>query len=199
MDYDSIVKMNPSDRFELAMNPSTSNEVRDMIVKSYVEEKDCEDFTHGLGEECDTPELMDYCLHSGNEDIMVGLAENPNVTEDILLGLSECDNDWVLYHVASNNKTPKDVSIKLFERVCVCPDVEIRQIISEVRLPKHIYAIMAKDEDEQVRINIAENDRTPKEVLTYMADDKSEDVKVGLLYNIHTPNVIKAKLRKELE
>lgn len=191
-----LKKMNREELINLALDKNSSTEKLDEIINFLIKKNDTWTLSD-IAMFCEDTETMKHLSSIDNESIKSGLASNENITEELLVQLSKDHFNWVQYYVAQNKKTPLELSLSLYSKLAKCNDVEVRQNMAEDRLPKQIYSLLAEDEDEQVRISVAENDRTPKETLVSMADDKSEDVRYSLLTNPHTPNEIKKRLEQD--
>jgi len=196
VDLKKLVKMNGEERVNFVLDGNFTLAELDEIIDFLSKEDDTWTLSD-IGRFCEDLETMRHFACIDNESIKTGLADNEKVSVDLLLLMANDPLNWVQYHVARNPKTPANVSLELYTKLAKCDDIEVRRNLAEDRLPKQIYGLLADDEDEQVRISVAENDRTPKEVLTAMADDESEDVRYSLLTNIHTPNAIKKRLEED--
>lgn len=188
-----LKKMTGEELIDLALDKSSSTEKLDEIIRFLIKKKDTWTLSD-IAVNCEDTETMEHLASIDNEAIKTGLARNENITKDLLEKLSHDSFNWVQYYVAQNQKTPSELSLTLYTKLAKCEDVEVRRNLAEDRLPKQIYGLLADDEDEQVRISVADNDLTPKEVLASMVEDSSEDVRYSLLENPHTPNEIKKRL-----
>lgn len=193
---EDLKKMKREELIELALDKNSTKEKRDEIIHFLIEKNDSWALSE-LAEYCEDTEIMRYLAGIDNESIRTGLACNEKISEELLVQLSLDARNWVQYYVAQNPKTPTELSLSLYTKLAQCNDVEVRQNMAEDRLPQKIYGLLANDEDEQVRISVAENDRTPKDVLVSMANDKSDDVRYSLLENPHTPNEVKKRLDQD--
>ena len=115
------------------------------------------------------------------------VSNNPSLPLDILLEIVR-DPDAKVRQSASNNPNlPLDSLLEL----TLDPSVDVRINLVEYRDKRQvaipIFAKLANDESEKVRVAIARNPNTPIEILEQLAQDSSLEVCKALTRNLSTP------------
>ena len=109
----------------------------------------------------------------------------------VLIKLSEDEDQEVRREVANNRSTPPEVLVKL----SVDKDVEVREgAAGNPSTPPEVLVKLSVDKDVKVREKVARNGSTPPEVLVKLSEDENEYVRVEVARNGSTPPEALAKL-----
>jgi hypothetical protein len=129
-------------------------------------------------------EYIDYLSRSENPRIRFYLAQNPAVSQDILLKLSGDEYQDVRCAVAHNSKTPK----LGLQNLASDKIVEIRIAVARNRSSSgDILTLLSNDRIIKIREDVAGNPSAPAEILLKLSKDKDFDVTTAALNNPNFP------------
>jgi hypothetical protein len=161
----------------------------------------------------DCPYALAQVVKNGDRHVKISAAHNPKTPISILAQLAE-DADAVIRSYVSNNPSlPLDLLLELVRdpdekvrksasnnpnlpldsllELTLDPSVDVRINLVEYRDKRQvaipIFAKLANDESEKVRVAIAKNPNTPIEILDQLAQDSSLEVCKALTHNLSTP------------
>ncbi len=161
----------------------------------------------------DSPYALAQVVKNGDRNAKIAAARNPKTPISILTQLAK-DADTVIRSYVSNNPSlPLDLLLELVRdpdakvrqsasnnpnlplasllELTLDPSVDVRINLVEYRDKRQvaipIFAKLANDESEKVRVAIARNPNTPIEILEQLAQDSSLEVCKALTHNLSTP------------
>ena len=129
---------------------------------------------------------IDKLANSKNSDVRMRVAQNPNLSLDIISKLADDKDALVRDSIALNKNTPPSILAKLANN----EDEESfvgETIALNKNTPPSILAKLAKEEDEGIRYNVAINVKTPSDVLAKLANDSDRSVRAAVSRNPNTP------------
>ncbi|MUG98516.1 hypothetical protein F7734_41975 [Scytonema sp. UIC 10036] len=162
----------------------------------------------------DTPPHILQSLVENTESrdyVAAYIVENPNAPAAALKILLGDENHRIRDSVACHPNTPLSIlqayqqqlmtlknpvtSAETLSELATSPWVEIRKGVAfHPNTPQAFLALLAQDENWQVKTAVALNMNTPCRVLEQLAHDESESVRAAVSYNPHTPEIALEKL-----
>jgi predicted DNA-binding WGR domain protein len=139
--------------------------------------------------------LKDLALDDASE-VRRGVAINPVTPDEILVLLAKDKNHGVRHNVAHHPATPVEVRTQVQIGLAKDKDIDERCYIAQSSDSPVILAILAKDEVQQVRRDVAKNPAAPIEVLTALAKDKETLVRWAVAENPASPVEVLTALSK---
>ena len=132
-----------------------------------------------------------------SETVRAAVAENINITPDILANLSDDKSPEVRARIAYNRDTPPEA----LENLVYDVSSEVRFYLSQNtwRLTSDMLRVLAEDENEQTRENVADHKKTPPEALRDLAEDESAQVRKNVARNFSTPSDVLENLSLDSE
>ena len=141
-----------------------------------------------------SPEVLTALAKDKEENIRLGVAENPSTPPEVLTALARDKNVSVRWKVAKNPNTPPEVLTALARD----KDVDIRYVVAtNPNTKREDLTALARDKDKYVRSGVAENPSTPPEVLTALSKDKEENIRWKVPENPSTPPEVLTALSKD--
>lgn len=139
------------------------------------------------------PEALEILAKDEDVDVLAGVVVNPNTPKDILKQLSNHSNPGI----EKLAKYLQQLGENKIKRYVIKEDESNLFIARDVNTPSERLAMLAKDEDENVRRSVAGNPSTPPEALTMLAKDKEVEIRFYVARNHNTPSEILTMLAKD--
>lgn len=133
--------------------------------------------------------VMLKCLRHSNENVLIGLAKNPNLSLRFVMYLANSEYQRVRTNIAKR----EDVPLKIVKMLSKDDGIYVRQAVaSRTTLPLEIIQQLAKDSSLAVRIEIAKRQDLPVELSEDILINDDIEVRRHLLHFGHlTSDLIK--------
>ena len=133
--------------------------------------------------------VMLKCLRHPNENVLIGLAKNPNLSLRFMMHLANSEHQRVRANIAKR----EDVPLKIVKMLSKDDGIYVRQsVASRTTLPLEIIQQLVKDSSLAVRIEIAKRQDLPVELAEDILMNDDIEVRRLLLHFGHlTPELIK--------
>lgn len=127
-------------------------------------------------------EILETLSRDSSTFVRSGVAANPRCSLGLVEFLSNDSDVSVLSGLASNPNVGTELLIQLIEKSRESEEnVEIRQgVAKNPNLSGDLFVILSKDEDELVRISVADNLQTPVEVLERLVSEEPHGEDYGV-------------------
>ena len=133
--------------------------------------------------------VMLKCLRHSDENVLIGLSKNPNLSLRFIMHLANSEYQRVRANIAKR----EDVPLKIVKMLFKDDGIYVRQAVaSRTTLPLEIIQQLAKDSSLAVRIEIAKRQDLPVELAENMLMNDDIEVRRHLLHFGHlTSDLIK--------
>ena len=183
-------------RCEVAENPKSPTSVLELLAKD-----EDEYVRSNVAENPNTPtSVLKLLAKDEDERVRSEVAKNPKTPTSVLELLAKDEDSSVQCEVAENPKTPTPVlellakdGVYFLTSVAKNPNIPTSVLVTLASVLK----LLAKDEDSDVRSEVAKNPKTPTSVLELLAKDEDEDVRWRVAENTNTPTSVLELLAKD--
>ena len=177
---------------KIAMRKDAPLEALEYIVRQPVVPVVCEALRN-----LNTPDsALEWLVENQDDEIILSaVAKHPNITPDILTGLSLNESVKVREVVASQQKCP----LSILETLACDSAVKVKQeVAANPNTPNHILESFSQSENSAIRTRVASNPNLSTIILKRLANDEKVEVRREVAKNPNTPQNIRESLQNLL-
>jgi Leucine rich repeat variant len=177
-------------RIKALNNPSLPRLTRYQVELQLLEAEEVRQANEQLARRPNSPYALSQVVEKGDRNSKIMAARNLATPIAVLEQLAKDADDTVRSVVIENRNLPLQSLLELTQDQSVNIRANLARHRNNVQVPAEILERLAKDEDPQVRSQVASNPNTPSDLLTQLAQDPSDDVCHALVRNPNAPEIV---------